>query len=165
VVVIQKYTCKWMARHVYFKLLSATIFIQCYRQLRAKKELQRLKQKAKELSIKPVGDSRTNHIEEKGNDTTWAMKKQSDSDSNVKYVIVQFYNNSHNSQSERWIGLKLYVESLDMFSYHELKFQVNWSSKRHHNTSQQGLYCWESKNNWIHGVILILLVRESMIVW
>jgi len=51
VVVIQKYTCKWMARRVYLKLLSATIFIQCcYRQLCARKELQRLKQEAKEFS-------------------------------------------------------------------------------------------------------------------
>jgi hypothetical protein len=40
VVIIQKYTRKWMARHVYLKLLSATAFIQCcYRQLRARKEL------------------------------------------------------------------------------------------------------------------------------
>jgi hypothetical protein len=61
--------------------------------------------------------------------------------------------------------MKFYVVSPDMFSYHGLKFQVNWSSERHHNTSQQRLYCWESKNNWLHGVILILLVRESMFVW
>jgi hypothetical protein len=89
VVVIQKYTCKWMARRVYLKLLSATIFIQCcYRQLCARKELQRLKQEAKEFSIKPVGDSRTNHLKEKENDTIREMKKQSDSDSNVKYAIV-----------------------------------------------------------------------------
>jgi hypothetical protein len=31
-------------------------------QLRARKELQWLKPEAKELSIKPVGDSRTNHL-------------------------------------------------------------------------------------------------------
>jgi hypothetical protein len=29
VVIIQKYTRKWMARRVYLKLLSTTIFIQC----------------------------------------------------------------------------------------------------------------------------------------
>jgi hypothetical protein len=40
------------------------------------KEIQRLKQEAKELSIKPIGDSRTNHLEERGNDTIRAMKKQ-----------------------------------------------------------------------------------------
>jgi hypothetical protein len=52
-------------------------FIQCcYRQLRARKELQRLKQEAKELSIKPIGDWRTNHLEERGNETIRAMKKQ-----------------------------------------------------------------------------------------
>jgi hypothetical protein len=44
--------------------------------LHARKELQRLKQEAKELSIKPIGDSRTNHLEERGNDTIQAMKKQ-----------------------------------------------------------------------------------------
>jgi hypothetical protein len=54
----------------------------------ARKELQRLKQEAKEFSIKPVGDSRMNHLKEKENDTIREMKKQSDSDSNVKYAIV-----------------------------------------------------------------------------
>jgi len=29
------------------------------------KEIQRLKQEAKELSIKPIGDSRMNHLEER----------------------------------------------------------------------------------------------------
>jgi dephospho-CoA kinase len=39
VVIIQKYTRKWMAKHVYLKFLSATTFVQCcYRQLRARKE-------------------------------------------------------------------------------------------------------------------------------
>jgi len=42
------------------------------------------------------------------------MKKQSDSDCDVKYATVQFYNNSLNSQSDCWIGLKVYVESPDM---------------------------------------------------
>jgi hypothetical protein len=75
-VIIQKYTCKWMAKCVYLKLLSATTFIQyCYRQLHAKKELQQLKQEAMKLSIKPIGDSKTNHLEERGNDTIQGMKK------------------------------------------------------------------------------------------
>jgi hypothetical protein len=57
VVIIQKYTRKWMARRVYLKLLLATTFIQCcYMQLCVRKELQRLKQEAKELSIKPLGN-------------------------------------------------------------------------------------------------------------
>ena len=87
--------------------------------LHARKELQRLKQKAKELSIKPVSDSRMNHLEERGNDTIRTMKKQLDSDSEVKCAIVQVYDNSHNSQSDRWIGLKCYVESPNMLSYLE----------------------------------------------
>ena len=47
----------------------------------------------------------------------WATKKQSDSDSNVKCATVQFYGNSHNSQSDRWIELKFHVDSPDMLSY------------------------------------------------
>jgi hypothetical protein len=73
-------------------------------------------------------------------DTIGAMKKQLDSDSNVKYVTVQFYSNGHNSQFDCWIGLKFYMESPDLFSYTELKFQVNQSLRRLHNTGQQRLY-------------------------
>jgi hypothetical protein len=53
---------------------------------------------------------------------------------------MQFYSNNHNSQSNRWIGLKYYVESPDMLSYLGLKFQINRSSTRHRNTGQQRLY-------------------------
>jgi uncharacterized membrane protein YbaN (DUF454 family) len=50
VVIIQKYICKWMTRCVYLKLLLATTFIQCcWMQMRARKELQRLKQEANEI--------------------------------------------------------------------------------------------------------------------
>jgi hypothetical protein len=77
-----------MGRHAYLKLLLATTFIQCcYRQLRARKELQWLKQEAKELSIEHVGDSRTNHLDERGNDT---IQVRSDSDFGVKFSIVLF---------------------------------------------------------------------------
>jgi len=49
---------------------TAAPFIQsCWRRLLARKELQRLQKKAKELSIQLLGDSRTNHLEERGNDT------------------------------------------------------------------------------------------------
>jgi hypothetical protein len=70
--------------------------------LRARKELQRLKQEAKELSIKPVGDSTTNHLDERGNDT---IQVRSDSDFNVKFPIILFYAIEHNSKSNRWIEL------------------------------------------------------------
>jgi hypothetical protein len=53
------------------------------------------------------------------------MKKQSDSDFDVKCVIVQFHGKSHNCQSDSWIRFKFYMESPDMFSYLGLKFQVN----------------------------------------
>jgi hypothetical protein len=51
---------------------------------------------AKELSIKLVGDSRMNHIEERGNDT---IQSRSDSDFVVKSSTVQFYAFEHNWKS------------------------------------------------------------------
>jgi hypothetical protein len=89
------------------------------------------------LSIQLFGDLRTNHLEERGNDT---IQAKSNSDSNIKCTIVQFYSNCHISQSDRWIGLKFYVKSPYIFSYLRLNLQVNRSLGRHHNTSQQRLY-------------------------
>jgi len=60
---------------------------------------------------------------------------RSNLDFGVKSATVHVYGNSHNSQSDRWIRLNFYVDSPDMVSYYGLKFQVNRSSKRHHNTS------------------------------
>jgi hypothetical protein len=84
-----------------------------------KKKLQRLQKEAKELSIQLVGDSRTNHLEERGNDT---IQARSNSDFDVKYATIQFYSNNHNSQSDCWIVLKVFMESPDIFSYLGLKF-------------------------------------------
>ena len=67
-------------------------------QVSARKELQRLKQTANELSIKPVGDLRMNHLEERGNDT---IQARLDSDFGIKFSIVQFYAIDHNSKSNR----------------------------------------------------------------
>ena len=64
------------------------------------------KKEAKELSIQLVGDLRTNHLEERGNDT---IQERSHSDFDIKCATIQFYGNSHNSQSGRWIQLKFYV--------------------------------------------------------
>jgi hypothetical protein len=117
---------------------TAATFIQsCWRWLLARKELQRLQKEAKELSIQLFGDSGTNHLKERGNDM---IQARSNSDCDVKSATIQFYNNSHNSQSDRWIGLTFYVEYRDMLSYLELKFQVNRSSGRHHDTGQQRRY-------------------------
>jgi hypothetical protein len=113
---------------------TAATFIQsCWRQLLARKELQRLQKEAMELSIQLVGDSRTNHLEERGNDM---IQERSNSDFDVKCATIQFYGNSHNSQSDRWIELNVYVESPDMLSYLGLNYQVNRSSGRHRNTGQ-----------------------------
>jgi hypothetical protein len=95
------------------------------------------KKKAKELSIQLVGDSRKNHLEERGNDT---IQERSNSDFDVKCATIQLYGNSHDSQSDRWIELKFYMKSPDMLSYRGLKFQVNRSLGRHLNTGQQRLY-------------------------
>ena len=78
---------------------TAATFIQsCWRRLLARKELQRLKKKAEELSIQLVYDSRTNHLQERGNDT---IQERSNSDFDVKCATIQFYGNSHNSQFDR----------------------------------------------------------------
>jgi len=84
-----------MARHAYLKLLSATTFIQCcWMQVRVRKELQRMKQKANEVSIKPVSDSRMNDLEERGNDM---IQVRSNSDFDIKFTIIQFYAIEHTS--------------------------------------------------------------------
>jgi hypothetical protein len=84
----------------------------------ARKELKRLIKEAKELSIQLVGDSRKNHLGDRRNDT---IQERSNSDFDVKCAPIQFYGNNHNSQSECWIELKVYVESPDILSYLLLK--------------------------------------------
>jgi len=53
------------------------------------------------------------------------IQVRSNSDFDVKSTPIQFYGNSHNSQSERWMERTFYVASPDMFSYLCLKLQVN----------------------------------------
>jgi len=65
------------------------------------------------------------------------IQERSNSDFDVKYATIQFYRNSHNSQSDRWFELTFYVESPDMLFYLVLKFHVNWGSGRHQNEGQQ----------------------------
>jgi hypothetical protein len=89
------------------------------------REFRRLKQEATGVATNPIQDSRANLLKEGGNDTDQpcdTTQVRSDSDFGVKSATVQVYNNSYNSQSDRWIGLKVYVDSPDMFSYHGLKF-------------------------------------------
>ena len=110
--------------------------------MRARKELQQLKQEAMELSIKPVGDSRMNHLEERGNDTIRVTKKQSDLDADVKCTTIQFYNNSHNFQSGRWIRLKSYMESPDILPWVKIAGQSEFGKQPQY---------------WSTEVVLILL--------
>jgi hypothetical protein len=106
--------------------MAATFIQSCWRRLLARKELQRLQKEAKELSIQLVGDSRTNHLEERGNDT---IQVRSNLDFDVKSAFIQFYGNSHNSQFDRWIELTFYMENPNMFFYLRLQFQINQSGK------------------------------------
>ena len=70
---LQKESRKYAAMMIYeierLLLSSKVVGDDCWRRLLARKELQRLQKKAKELSIQLLGDSRTNHLEERGNDT------------------------------------------------------------------------------------------------
>ena len=68
------------------------------------------------------------------------IQERSNSDFDVKCATIQFYGNSHNSQSDSWIELKVYVESPNMLSYLGLKFQINRNLGRHQNTGQQRQY-------------------------
>jgi len=90
-----------------------------------KKRTSKASKKATTLSIIPVNDLRMIHLEERWNDMIRATKKQSDSDSDVKCVTVQFHNNNHRSQFDRWIELKFNMGSPDMFSYLGLNFQIS----------------------------------------
>jgi hypothetical protein len=71
---------------------------------------------------------------------TDTIQERSNSDFDVKCATIQFYGNSNNSQSDRWIGLKVYMESSDMLSYVGLEFQGNRSLGRHRNMGHQSLY-------------------------
>jgi hypothetical protein len=68
------------------------------------------------------------------------IQARSNSDFDIKCATIQFYGNSHNSRSDRWIRLKVYIDSPDMFFDLGFTFQVNRSSGRHHDTCQQRLY-------------------------
>jgi hypothetical protein len=106
------------------------------------------------LDVKPREDVSHNHNythvkktkKKRERDSSWPIwydsgnEQKLDSNFDVKCTPVQFYSNSHNSQSNRWIRLKLYVESPDMFSQLSLTFHVNRSLVSHRNTGSQRLY-------------------------
>jgi hypothetical protein len=56
-------------------IIGYCIYTMLLQAIACKKRTQWLKQEAKEFSIKPIGDLRTNHLEEIGNDTIREMKK------------------------------------------------------------------------------------------
>jgi hypothetical protein len=88
------------------------------------------------LSIKPIGDSRINHIEERRNDS---IQVRSDLDFIVKFFIVQFYAFEHNSKSNRWIELKLDLMISEVLFYVGVKFKVIQSLERTCDRSEQAV--------------------------
>jgi len=71
------------------KRMAATFIQSCWQRLLVGKKLQRLQKEVKELSIQLVDDSRTNHLEKRGNDT---IQARSNSDFKVKmctYPVLQ----------------------------------------------------------------------------
>ena len=106
-------------------------------QVCARKELQRLKKDINELSIKLVGDSRINHLNERGNDT---IQARSDLDFGVKFPTIQFYVIAHNSKYNHWIELKLYQKTPEVFVYVKINFQLNRNSAKTCNIGQNRLY-------------------------
>jgi hypothetical protein len=89
------------------------------------------------LSIKAIGDLRTNHLEERGNDT---IQARSDSEFGVNFPTVQFYAIKDNLKLNCWIKLKLYQKFLEVCYYVEVKFQVNRSMGRTCDIGQNRLY-------------------------
>jgi len=67
---------------------------------------------------------------------------------NALKVILSNFTTSHNSQSDRWIELKFYVESPDMFSYLGSKLQVNQIREGIETRANRG---------WMNFVIYFLL--------
>jgi hypothetical protein len=104
----------------FLNFLSVTTSIQCYwRKVLAIREFLRLKQEATEVTTNSIQDSRANLLEEGGNDTIQpcnTTQVRSDLDFGVKCATIHVYSKSHNSQSDRWIRLKVYVASPNMLS-------------------------------------------------
>jgi hypothetical protein len=64
----------------------------------------------------------------------------------------------------RWIGLKFYMESPDMYSNLGLKYHVNRSSQRNSNTGQQRLYGFCYLLPWVSKE-LKRLIEEKLASW
>jgi len=64
------------------------------------------------------------------------IQARSNLDFDVKSAPIKFDRNSHNSQSDRWIGLQFYEVSPYTLSCLGLKFQFNRISRIHLNTGQ-----------------------------
>lgn len=134
----------WTQRRAYLKFLSAATSILCWwRKVLAIRRFRRLKQEATEGAVDPVQDSRANLLGEGGNDTVQpygTTRARPDSAFGVKSAAIQVYGNSHNSQSGRWTGLIVCVDSPEISCHLGLNIQVNRSSGRHRNTGQRRQY-------------------------
>ena len=90
------------------------------------------------------------------------IKARSDLDYGIKNFTVQFYTIEHNSKSNSWIKLKLYQKISDVFVYVGVNFQVNRSSGRTCDISQNRLYkfCYLlSFELWTFYLVKILFLQ------
>jgi hypothetical protein len=81
------------------------------------KTRERLGAESKSSSGSRVERPRWAGYEDFKEDVDDTIQARSNSDFDVKYATIQFYTNSHNAQSDRWIGLTFYMESPHMLSY------------------------------------------------
>jgi hypothetical protein len=87
---------------------------------------------------------------------------RSDSDFGVKFSTVQVYAIKHNFKSHRWIELKLYYKSLEVFVYVVVNLQVNWSLEMTCNIGQNRLYEFCNLllfNMWTSYLAKILFIK------
>ena len=73
-------------------------------------------------------------------DMTKKKVEQRNLHSSIIVSIFQFYSIKHNSQSYCWIRVRFYQEFPGILFYIRLKFQVNQSFEKHHDTGQKMHY-------------------------
>jgi len=87
---------------------------------------------------------------------------RSDSDFGVKFSTVQVCAIKHNFKSHRWIELKLYYKSLEVFVYVVVNLQVNRSLEMTCNIGQNRLYEFCNLllfNMWTSYLAKILFIK------
>ena len=85
----------------------------------------------------------------------------------VKLSIVMFYGINHISQSDRWIELKLYKQSPNIFFYLGLRFQSNQSQAKSYRAKNYEQLDKNTKKNGLINDIFIILSKSnfSLLFW